>query len=81
MKRVNIEMTASVTINQYFNVTDEEYEFLKEHEGYTANCYHLKDKEVYQFLEQRLDFDCISEIRNIDLDFVELEEEEEDDSN
>lgn len=83
MRIVDVEISAVVTFNQSMSVTDEEADFLKNHEGFSASIYREKDKELYSFLERRLDFDCISEIRDLDLEIVDIqdEEEEEDDSN
>ena len=78
MRVVDVEISAVVTFNQIMCVTDEEAEYIKQHEGCSASIYSVKEKELYSFLERRLDFDCISEIRNLDLDIVDVQGDEDD---
>jgi hypothetical protein len=81
MKQVEIEISARVTFNQVLILSDEDAQFLKDHEGYSANAYFAPHRELFTFVEPKLDFDCISSIDDIDLEIVDILEEEEDDSN
>lgn len=82
MRQVEVEISAKVTFNQTIVLSDEDAQFLKDHEGYSAQAYFPAHKELYTFIEPKLDFDCISSIDDIDIYVVDiLEEEEEDDSN
>lgn len=83
MKRVEVEVSAKVTFNQILLLSDEDAQYLKDHEGCSAHAYIAIHKELYTFIEPKLDFDCISSIEDIGIDFVDIleEEEEENDSN
>jgi len=81
MKQVEIEISAQITFNQTLILSDEDAIYLKEHEGYSATPWGNHGKELYRFLEPKLDFDCISEIKDLDIDIVDILEEEENDSN
>lgn len=76
MKKVEIEVSARVTFNQTLLLSNEDAEFLKDNEGYSAHVYFTPHKELYAFIEPKLDFDCISEITDIDIDIVDILEEE-----
>lgn len=52
MKKIEIEGEAKIKFFQTFEVTDEEFEILKDDYG----------NEVDQILDRKLDPDCISEI-------------------
>lgn len=81
MKQIEIEVSARVTFNQIIILSDEDAQYLKDHEGCSAHAYFAPHKELYAFIEPKLDFDCISAIEDIDVDVVDILEEEEDDSN
>lgn len=81
MKQVEVEISARVTFNQIIILSDEDAQYLKDHESYSVNAYFAPHKELYSFIEPKLDFDCISSIEDIDIDIVDILEEEENDSN
>lgn len=79
MKQVEVELSAVITINQTLSLTDEEASYIKEHEGCSSSMYSTQYKELYHLLDNNIDFDCISEIRAIDVEIVDILEEEEND--
>lgn len=79
MKRVEIQVSARVTFYQTLLLSEEDTEFLKDNEGYSVNAYFTPHKELYAFIEPKLDFDSISEITDIDIDVVDILEEEKND--
>lgn len=66
MRKVYLEISAEVIINQTMTLTDEEFSILEDG----------TDKQVYKILEPKISFDCITEVKDINI--WDLEEEEND---
>jgi hypothetical protein len=74
MKTIEITVKQKVTYSQQIEVTDEEYELLKEYEG--TDVYNdASDRGVYNILNDKIDFGDILESDDLfeDLEIKEVE--------